>query len=248
MGKGKYDEIMDDDRRSVGVFTFLAILTQIVGLIMVILVGVWMGNYRGGFAWSSNPSLQFNYHPLFMTMGFIFFYGDSILLYRVFRNQSKIYVKITHGLMHVFALIFSTVGLKAVFDSHNLANPPIPNLYSLHSWFGLIVLILFCLQWLFGFISFLYPKLSEDIRKAYLPAHRLWGIIIFIMACATALMGITEKAIFSLKDYKDLPTEGKVLNMFGLMIALFCGLVVYLVTKYDYRRPPEVDDHKPLEE
>jgi cytochrome b-561 len=150
--------------------------------------------------------------------------------------------------MHVFALIFSTVGLKAVFDSHNLANPPIPNLYSLHSWFGLIVLILFCLQWLFGFISFLYPKLSEDIRKAYLPAHRLWGIIIFIMACATALMGITEKAIFSLKDYKDLPTEGKVLNMFGLMIALFCGLVVYLVTKYDYRRQPEVDDHKPLEE
>ena len=76
MGKGKYDEIMDDDRRSVGFFTFLVITTQIVGLIMVILVGVWMGNYRGGFAWSSNPGLQFNYHPLFMSLGFIFFYGD----------------------------------------------------------------------------------------------------------------------------------------------------------------------------
>ena len=150
--------------------------------------------------------------------------------------------------MHVFSLKFATVGLKAVFDSHNLANPPIPNLYSLHSWFGLIVLILFCLQWLFGFVSFLYPKLSEGIRKAYLPAHRLWGIIIFIMSCATALMGITEKAFFSLKNYKDLPAEGKIINMFGCMIALFCSLVVYLVTKYDYRRPSEVDEHKPLEE
>ena len=102
--------------------------------------------------------------------------------------------------MHIFAFIFSVVGLKAVFDSHDLAKPaPIPNLYSLHSWFGITVVILFSLQWVIGFVSFLYPKLSEGIRKAYLPAHRLWGIIIFIMACATALMGITEKAIFSVK-------------------------------------------------
>ena len=172
----------------------------------------------------------------------------AILLYRVFRNQTKIYVKITHALMHVFALIFISVGLKAVFDSHNLAATPIPNLYSLHSWFGIIVLILFCLQWIFGFVSFLYPKLSESIRKAYLPAHRLWGIIIFVMACATALMGITEKAIFSVPNYRNSTTEGKLANTFGCMIGVFCLLVVYLVTNYDYRRPPEAVEHKPLDE
>ena len=79
MGKGKYDEIMGDNRGKFAFFTLMVIATQIVGLIMVILVGVWMGNYRGGFSWSSNPSIQFNYHPLFMTLGLIFFYGDCKL-------------------------------------------------------------------------------------------------------------------------------------------------------------------------
>lgn len=250
MGKGDYDEIMGsfESRQSFMFFTFLTIVTQIVGLIMVILVGVWMGNYRGGFGWTSTPSLEFNYHPLFMTIGLIFFYGDAILLYRVFRNQKKIHVKIAHGLMHIFAFLFTIVALKTVFDSHNLAKEPIPNMYSLHSWFGLTTVILFGLQWVFGFVSFLYPKLSESVRKAYLPAHRFWGMVIFVMACATALMGITEKAIFSVKNYSTLPAEGKLLNTFGVLIGVFGLLVVYLTSAYEYRRPPEDGEHKPLEE
>lgn len=77
MGKGKYDEItgLFENRTSFLFFSFLTILTQIIGLIMIILVGVWMGSYRGGFSWSK-PSLTFNYHPFFMTLGLIFFYGD----------------------------------------------------------------------------------------------------------------------------------------------------------------------------
>ena len=42
---------------------------------MVILGGSWMGTYHKGFGW--DISTVFNYHPLFMTIGMIYLYGDG---------------------------------------------------------------------------------------------------------------------------------------------------------------------------
>ncbi len=64
----------------------------------------------------------------------------------MFRNDRKIFIKILHAALHGFALIFAAAGLKAVFDFHNLSKPPIPNVYSLHSWLGLCTVLLFALQ------------------------------------------------------------------------------------------------------
>jgi len=69
-----------------------------------------------------------------------------MLVYRVFRNERKMRLKILHAVLQALALIISAVGLKAVFDSHNLAAEPHANLYTLHSWIGLITIILFGIQ------------------------------------------------------------------------------------------------------
>lgn len=47
-----------------------------VGAVTVILVTVWAGHYRGGFTWRSNPDIQFNWHPVLMTLGMIFLYAN----------------------------------------------------------------------------------------------------------------------------------------------------------------------------
>lgn len=64
-------------------------------------------------------------------MNYCVFYllTKAILVYRAFRNVTKLYVKILHGLIHVAVLIFASIALKAVFDSHNKVAKPIPNLY-----------------------------------------------------------------------------------------------------------------------
>lgn len=93
----------------------------------------------------------------------------AILAYRVFRDVKKIRVKILHASLLALSFIFASIGLKAVFDNHNYADPPRENLYSLHSWLGILTVIFFGLQWIGGFISFLFPKLSEEIRRTYMP-------------------------------------------------------------------------------
>lgn len=93
----------------------------------------------------------------------------AILAYRVFRDVKKLRVKILHGSLLALSLIFASIGLKAVFDNHNLSKIPKPNMYSLHSWIGLASVVFFGMQWVCGFVCFLFPKLSENIRKAYMP-------------------------------------------------------------------------------
>ena len=149
-------------------------------------------------------------------------------MYRMFRNERKRKLKLLHAGIMISVFLLTVIALKAVFDSHNLApckNPkvegdvcPTPNLYSLHSWMGLLTVILFLLQvrkyqqpiclhqsadclqfffqWLAGLITFLFPGLASHLRASYLPIHVFFGLMIFICACATALLGLTEKAIF----------------------------------------------------
>ncbi len=47
-------------------------------MLAVILTGVWMGHYRGGFGWSAEEAdKQFNWHPILMVMGMIYLYGNG---------------------------------------------------------------------------------------------------------------------------------------------------------------------------
>lgn len=67
-----------------------------------------------------------------------------MLIYRVFHKCPKLPLKAVHGVLMILGLLFSVVGLKAAFDSHNVRG--IPDMYSLHSWIGLVTVIFFAVQ------------------------------------------------------------------------------------------------------
>ncbi|XP_077475073.1 transmembrane ascorbate-dependent reductase CYB561 [Stigmatopora argus] len=214
--------------------------SQVLGLTSVVLTGVWMGHYRGGFGWDGSER-EFNLHPLCMVLGLVFLQGDAILVYRVFHQEPKKNVKMLHGIIHLLALIVSIVGMVAVFDYHRAAK--YPNMYSLHSWCGLATVILFALQWVMGLSFFLFPVASSRLRATYLPVHAFCGLLLLAMAVGTSLLGITEKLLFSIMStYSKFPPEGVLANVLGVLLVCFGVLLFYLITNEEYRRPPNPEE------
>jgi hypothetical protein len=47
-----------------------------------------------------------------------------------------------------------------------------------------------------GFLAYLSPIAGMAIKKFYMPYHRFWGAALLALAGTTALLGITENAIY----------------------------------------------------
>ncbi|CDS41496.1 cytochrome B561 [Echinococcus multilocularis] len=214
----------------------IAAIAQIFGIAAVVMCTVWMGYYYGGFDWR-NPALVFNYHPVFMVIGMIFCFGDAMLIYRVFHKCPKLPLKAVHGVLMILGLLFSVVGFKAAFDSHNMRG--IPDVYSIHSWIGLVTVVLFAVQWVVGLIAFLVPYIPPRVRSKILPLHTATGLFLLCCALVAAISGITEKNFGS--TYKDLPAPAMLSNFMGVCLVVFCGMVFYLVHRHDYRRLSELE-------
>lgn len=59
-----------------GDFRLLYLLMQLIGMALLILMLGWVFIHLGGLSWSSTPAIQFNWHPLLMTIGMIYLYGN----------------------------------------------------------------------------------------------------------------------------------------------------------------------------
>lgn len=209
------------------------------------LVLFWVVYYRGGFGWRETPQLEFNYHPVLMIAGFIYLVGNALLTYRSYRCcQHRIFNKLFHTIFHVLAVPCIVMGFLTVLDSHNLKKPePIPNFYSLHSWIGLATMGLFALQIVVGFFSFLIllccEASTQAFRAALVPVHATFGLITFVMAIATAVTGLTEKAlfVFGATEYSNLPEEAVVINVLAAVLVSLAVIIplLLLIERFRYR-------------
>lgn len=238
-------------------FYLLAFLTEVLLFGVLILCLVWVYLFKDGFAWNDDIKKQFNLHPVLMITGFIFLMGNAMLVYRLFRCCNKLASKLLHTLLYLLAIPCIVVAAIAVFDNHNLRDPPIPNLYSLHSWLGLATMGLFVLQFVVGFFSFWIllccDSSTNSYRASLVPIHSTFGIVTFLLAIATALTGYTEKAFFDLKsDYSKLVDEAWYINAQGACLIGLAILMCFLLFSHTFSRrtspvafvePPSSNNH-----
>lgn len=145
-------------------------------------------------------------------------------------------VKLLHASLLVLSLVFVTVALIAVFTASNMAGWT--NFYSLHSWIGLMTLILFVMQWIAGLVILLLRRTGHLMRMHYKPLHSFFGIVIFVLAVATALLGMFEYVELVTGDqYFQLGGPAVLVNFMGLLLIVFAGMIVFHLTSKRFRSP-----------
>ncbi|KAM6965222.1 lysosomal membrane ascorbate-dependent ferrireductase CYB561A3 [Aplochiton taeniatus] len=230
--------------RSIVSFYVCYLLCLSLGIACVVFVSCWNSQWRGGFAWDGS-ALQFNWHPVLMVTSLVVLYGNGAVLYRVplTWGQNKLPWKLLHAVVMLLALLLSVLGLCAVFDFHNASKPPIPNLYSLHSWIGIATTALFTFQWVLGLAGFLVPCSPMSFRKVLKPVHVWVGASILILSIASCISGINEKLFFVLKgnvttqQYPMLPPEALIGNSLGVLIVAFGLVVLKILSNQRWQRP-----------
>ncbi|XP_071963235.1 uncharacterized protein [Antedon mediterranea] len=178
-------------------------VAEVLGLCAIVIILV-VGNKAGGFG--SYPS--FNYHPLFMTLGFVFLFGQGILSFQVIKFFNIQIPRTVEKLIH-----FGTMSMGCMLmvigwacadsrDNSDLFTHLIEYNGSPHCSIGLAAIIVFGLQGLVGFSFFLFPKCGSPLlRSKVVKVHRLIGLFSFLMAVIAAMMGATEMALLqSLND------------------------------------------------
>ncbi|KAL6186641.1 hypothetical protein ACLB2K_042761 [Fragaria x ananassa] len=132
----------------------LLLLARISGLLVAVLVLIWTFSFRSSFHHHSTDESFVSFpqqdqgttysalHPLFMVIGFILLSGEAILIHR-WLPGSRSSKKSVHLCLQGVALCSGIFGIWTKFQGQRGV---VANFYSLHSWMGLVCILLFGAQ------------------------------------------------------------------------------------------------------
>ena len=206
-------------------------LTHITTLAGLISMTVWCAKYLG---FSLQEKEEFAWHPFLMYFGFMFCFGHSALAYRTFPFSRKVNKYIHFGLQ-TLGIVSISLGLAVIFFYHN--ENGFGNLASPHSWLGIGVFGLFCLQYLGSVLSLLFPLVSAEKRMKILPWHVALGCWLYMAAAAVCLMGIQEQSGFY--EEADSCDNGSAICKWGNTVSVFilAGTLFIFLSLQNFNRP-----------
>lgn len=240
------------------------IMSLLLSPVAIILVSIWASSL-GGVSWSQGEAPRvFNWHPVLMVTAYAMM-NVGALIFRVSgtsayqtstsaltassHSKKRGIAKLFHASSWSLIFIFGIVAMLAVFKSHNdPISGYIANLYSFHSWAGVLTLTLYTLQFIVGVLAFggFLSGRSRFSSPAVMEIHKFTGTYIHILVTATIMMGIQEKEGFvqcsysvdsadlmPLLNYGQIPYACKISHGLGLVI-----LAMGLCTSFGLARFP----------
>lgn len=178
-----------------------------MALILVVLWAIFTNKtekFLGGLTWQY-PHV-FNWHPIMMVAGmvvcmtegswlssphrdpvhssYVGTWGAGLLAFRAFPFDKLINRRVRY-IWHTAGIAMMCTGLAAVLMYHNDRNQA--NLWSLHSWLGVMTITLYLSQYVLGWYIFFNESADTDMREAYIPFFAWLDIFMFVAACFTVV-------------------------------------------------------------
>ena len=214
------------------------ILSHILALSAVFVVSAWVSDEAmggGGVSWAEGDAKRvFNWHPILMIVAFAFMTVASLSFFMKWRSADRKVNKTLHAMQWGVAAVCATVGIVAVVKSHNdPVSGFIANLYSLHSWIGIGIILLYVAQFLAGAMSFglSLQGISNQQRGKVMNLHKFFGPLIYVGTAFTILLGIQEKEgfigcsykvdkadIFPIQNFSEIPRACRISHSLGVIV------------------------------
>ncbi|KAL7435362.1 hypothetical protein ACHAXM_004606 [Skeletonema potamos] len=243
-----------------------ATISLVLSPVAIILVSVWVSNESmggGGVSWSEGDAKRvFNWHPVLMIVAYSIM-NVGALIFRVSGTSSyqtstrgisdagskrRGTIKAVHGYVWVTCFLIGMVAMMAVIKSHNDAvSGYIANLYSLHSWVGVLVISLYTLQLLVGIFAFggLMDGTSRLAVPSLMEMHKYSGAVLHLLITATIMLGIQEKEgfvqcwynvtepdIIPIQNYGKIPSSCKISHGLGIVVLLMGVFTSFALARF----------------
>eukprot|EP01128_Nolandella_sp_AFSM9_P001998 TRINITY_DN12399_c0_g1_i1.p1 TRINITY_DN12399_c0_g1~~TRINITY_DN12399_c0_g1_i1.p1 ORF type:complete len:260 (-),score=30.92 TRINITY_DN12399_c0_g1_i1:138-917(-) len=189
-----------------------------------------------------------NWHPLLMSLAFSVFGTSAITSYKLI-SYSTFAKKIIHGFLHFLALSCASLGFYIVLRFKNESKND--QFYSLHSYFGIFVLVCYTANFLIGFVSFILlqhccenSSRNQSFRAWIVTLHRFFGVSFYAASIVTAITGFLDRQSLLKLMAPEISVYSSayvLTNMLGLMNVFIIASVLFAL--YYLKRPLAEDDY-----
>lgn len=211
-------------------------------LLAVAAFGIVMYDQRGAGEEVCCDWLSPGLHPVLMMFGFVWIGPWGALAYVTYEQilgLPHFRAKMLHFMLQTLALIQGILGFVTKYDS---VSPT--HFRTIHSQMGIMLIGLYAVQWLGGFVSFVLPNLvSIRMKRKMVPIHAFLGCVAL---CSTVAVVVT--GVVAYKGFKTNTDDMASWERFCAAAFLTFFMAVAVIAALVLNRDPDltVSDRKPL--